>query len=82
MLNSINNTMDYASKLSKDLTGLNINFKHATKKSLKVSTVTNAVAGCSLLALGILTSYKSLLVLGGLGLASSTFMIRELRKTN
>jgi len=76
MINKINRKINQIN----DQIGIEVKLPKMTESMLKLSSVTNFVAGSGLIILGITIDMKSPIFLGGLGIVSSMVMRNEAKK--
>jgi len=80
MLDKMYDAMDTACEKARDVTGVQVKFPRPGKRALKISSVTNCMVGAGFILFGILSPYKSLIILGGLGITSGLIMNSKAKK--
>lgn len=73
----VNASVDFAEALARDL-GLEVTLPRVDQSLLRTSVRTNSALGVGLLVAGLVTSSKTLSVLGCLGLAGAAMVAGEL----
>lgn len=76
MINEVNNKINQINKKM----NVPVKLPNMTSKHLKMSAITNFIFGSSIICSGLLFEKKSLVLLGSLGLISSTIMRSESKK--
>ncbi|RVU55027.1 hypothetical protein [Anaerosphaera multitolerans] len=71
--------MDEACESVNGALGVNVKFPKPTKKQLQATQILNVTTGATCIALGMVSPYKKISLLGGLSLAGACFIGSQLK---
>lgn len=81
MFDKMYKAMDKATEAGEKVTGVKVNFPRHTKRSLKVSALTNTIVGTGLAVYGLASSTKWPIIAGAIGIASGATLNKVSKST-